>query len=265
MKRTVTAILTLLTCLNINAQDYSFIYRLNLTDQATFSVTCGLNEQGQWQVKRNSCNLYTPLFQAGELPAFGKRNIEVKLKLTHSGNLDDNDFAWIFYYIDEKPAGSKKIRGSEFDRDTLIGDMLEVPARSKYRIRVLLVCDNENEEWRLQSGDLFVGQPALEGDEVIEEPGTTGKIYVKKDRNTVHLHWNELSFGEEEYFTVERSPDGSRFQFAGYVKMNRTTGEPVRHSFIDSAPFQPLSYYRVCRMTSAGSTSPISDPVKVKF
>ena len=247
------------------AQDYSAMYRLDLNDASSYSFSCGKAGNKEWMVSRNSCNLYTPVLTAGELSQYKLRDIDVNIRLTTSGNLEENDFAWIFYYIDEKPAGSKTIKGSAHGKEIVFKDVIKVPARSKYRIRVALVCDDDDEFWKLSSGDLFIGQKLAEGEEVIEDPQATNKVYAKKDRGIVRLHWNDKFNGDEQYYQIERSADGVQFQFAGFVKRTVAYGETARHSFIDSAPFQPASFYRITKIQAQGKQENFGEVVKVKW
>lgn len=247
------------------AQDYSAMYRLELSDASTYSTSCGSTGNQEWVVSRNSCNLYTTMMKAGELPTFGNRTIDVSLKLSNSGNLDDKDFAWIFYYINEKPAGSKTLKGSENGDEIHFKDQVLVPARSSFHVRVALVCDEEDEYWKITNGDFFMGQRAAEGEDIVEDPKAVQKVYARKDRNIVRLHWNDRFTGEEAYYRVERSADGEKFQFAGFVKLNKSSSELVRHSFIDSAPFQPVSFYRVSRIQDQDQPENFGDVVKVRW
>ena len=259
-------ILFLLLIFNTSlAQDYSAMYRLDLNDASSYSFSCGSAVNNEWTVSRNSCNLYTPVLTAGELQLYQLRDIDVNIRLTTSGNLEDNDFAWIFYYIDEKPAGSKTIKGSDYGAEVTFKDVIKVPARSKYHIRVALVCDDDDEFWKLSSGDLFIGQKLAEGEEVIEDPQATNKVYAKKDRGIVRLHWNDKFNGDEQYYQIERSADGVQFQFAGFVKRNNAAGETIRNTFIDSAPFQPASFYRVTKIQAQGKQENFGEVVKVRW
>jgi hypothetical protein len=267
MKKSGLILIALIVVLSnsVSAQDFSFQYRLNLNDANSFTNSCGIIEKDTWIVSRNSCNIYTPVLQAGELSEYGKRNIEVKIRVTNNGQMDDKDFVWIFYYIDEKPSGSKTLKGSEYEKEILFREVINVPARSKYRIRVAMVCDDDNEEWRIGNGDIIISQYAVHGEEIFQDPQATGKVYAKKDRNIIHLNWNANYTSDEDYFRIERSGDGNRFEFAGFVKMKRASDNLARLSFIDSAPYQPETWYKVTIQNADGEFEEFGKPVSVRF
>ena len=71
--------------------------------------------------------------------------------------------------------------------------------------------------------------------------------YFKASLNDdqVNVKWKVISQRDNDYFTVERSTDAQNFEPIGTVKGAGTTLEVLKYSFIDKAPLEGLSYYRL--------------------
>lgn len=65
-----------------------------------------------------------------------------------------------------------------------------------------------------------------------------------KNGKTV-LHWATASQENSEFFAVERSKDGIRFEEIGYVDVTGDTHLRTDYSFVDDAPFDGISYYQL--------------------
>jgi hypothetical protein len=65
------------------------------------------------------------------------------------------------------------------------------------------------------------------------------------DNRKVNCTWETASEINNNYFTVERSTDGSHFESIGRVKGKGNTNTNTRYSFIDNNPFAGISYYRL--------------------
>ena len=59
------------------------------------------------------------------------------------------------------------------------------------------------------------------------------------------LSWATASEQDNEYFSVERSADGRRWQELGRVAGHGTTTLPQQYAYLDKAPLPGLSYYRL--------------------
>lgn len=248
----------------ILAQDYSARYRLRFSDPQGYEVSCGTVANGAWTVNKNSCNLFTKRLVAGSLPAYGDREISIRVRLTNSGNLEEQDQALIFFFIDDKPAGSRVLRGDQSSGEVVVVEALKVPARTAYRIRVATVCDGKDEYWKIADGDLTADQIAVEGEEVLVEPGETGKLSARNDRHLVHLHWNAKPAPAEHYFRIEKSADGKTYEVAGLVKSGQNNADIIHHTFTDHSPFSPVTWYRLVQRKSSGEFVPYGTPIRVK-
>lgn len=264
MKITTFSILLSLFPLMLLAQDFSVRYKLHLSDSQSYEVSCGTVTKGAWTVTKNSCNLYTRSLVAGGLPSYGDREIRIRVKLTNSGNLEEKDQALIFYFINDKPAGSRVFGGDQSRGEVVVEETLKVPARNNYRIRIAAVCDEKDEYWKISDGDLTVDQIAVEGEEILVEPGETGKLFARRDRHLVQLYWNAKPAHAEHYFRIEKSVDGKTYEVAGLVRAGYDSMDIIQHSFTDHLPFSPVTWYRVMQRKSSGDFVPIGTPIKVK-
>lgn len=63
--------------------------------------------------------------------------------------------------------------------------------------------------------------------------------------NTVDLSWNTASEINNDFFTIERTKDGSRYEEVGRVKGHGTTSIPKSYKLTDKTPYSGRSYYRL--------------------
>ncbi|CAH1001455.1 hypothetical protein LEM8419_02358 [Neolewinella maritima] len=80
----------------------------------------------------------------------------------------------------------------------------------------------------------------------------------------VLLRWTTSSETENAGFTVEASPDGTRFAAIGEVAGQGTTTETQHYSLTDPTPRAGTTYYRL-RQTDFDGTFSLSDVVSVDF
>lgn len=72
-------------------------------------------------------------------------------------------------------------------------------------------------------------------------------------RNSVKLEWTTASELNNEYFTIERSPDAISFAKIGEVPGRGTTIEPSHYVFTDQYPFSGINYYRLVQYDYDGA------------
>jgi len=63
---------------------------------------------------------------------------------------------------------------------------------------------------------------------------------------------------------IERSNNGSQYEFAGYVKDNRKASATSNYSFIDGGYIKPETWYRITQVNLAGNRTVFGNPVAVK-
>ena len=266
MKSIFTTTLFILLAILGRAQECGQVYNFNINDKSSYSTSCGLQEESDWIVKKNSCNFYTQLTGVGGKPGDDDRWVDIRIRLGNSGNLDEKDFAWIFYYVNGKTEVTKTIRGDQVDELFNFRDSIAVPAGGNFKLRIAFVCDGADEYWKLSNGDLTtcirqVGGAAMESEEI----SVAGKITFSKERDVVKLMWSAPSGPTGNYFMIERSKNGSQYEFAGYVKDDRTAGALSKYSFIDGGAFKPETWYRITQVDITGKNSLFGKPVSVKL
>jgi len=247
------------------AQDCSQVYNFNINDKSSYSTSCGYQDGSSWKVVKNSCNFYTPLANVGGKSGGPKKWVDISIRLGNSGNMDDKDFAWIFYYINGKAQATKTIKGNEVDELFNFKDSVAVPAGGTFKLRIAFVCDEQDEFWKLTNGDLTTCVRAVEGEPITTGPAITGKITFVKEREVVKLTWYAPAAVTGNYFQLERSKNGTDYEFAGYVKDKRETGSLSQYSFVDGGCFNPQTWYRISQVDLMGKIEPFGKPTVVKF
>ena len=70
---------------------------------------------------------------------------------------------------------------------------------------------------------------------------------------TIALAWTTASEENNDYFQIERSLNGAKFEVLGKVKGTGTTLEPQAYSFVDAAPKAGVNYYRLKQVDYDGA------------
>jgi hypothetical protein len=100
---------------------------------------------------------------------------------------------------------------------------------------------------QLTEGSLEGGGCAVTGD-CEDDPLPVKIIYFKavEDNGSVRLEW-ATSFEENfDYFTIERSSDGtSYYEYGNLFSRTKFSSSIKKYEFIDEMPFSGLSYYRL--------------------
>ncbi len=71
--------------------------------------------------------------------------------------------------------------------------------------------------------------------------------------NEVELFWETTSEINNQHFLVERSLDGTTFSILGLVDGSGTSSANVQYSYIDEAPLNELSFYRLTQVDYDGT------------
>ncbi len=265
MKKYIVITAFLLLSLTINAQHCSQVYSFNINDKSSYSTSCGYLDGSDWKVVKNSCNFYTPLSTVGGKPGDPKKVVDIRIRMGNSGNLDDKDFAWIFYYINGKAQSTKTLKGNEINQFFDFRDSLLVPAGGTFKLRIAFVCDEQDEFWNLTNGDLTTCVRAVAGESPADEPSISGRISFIKEREIVKLIWQSPSGLSGNYFQIERSKNGKEYEFAGYVKDNRSGNNLSQYSFIDGGCYRPQTWYRITQFDMQGNSQAFGKPSLIKF
>lgn len=87
---------------------------------------------------------------------------------------------------------------------------------------------------------------------------------VKVYYGILKLSWQTTTELNNDYFTIERSNDGTTFSAIAAVQGFGTTNEPQEYEFTDEDPIPGLSYYRL-KQTDFDGTTETFRPVSVVF
>ena len=87
---------------------------------------------------------------------------------------------------------------------------------------------------------------------------------AEQENDHVFLQWYTASETNNDYFTVERSVEGSSWTVIGTVRGAGNSNSVLSYELIDEHPFSGLSYYRL-RQTDYDGTSEYFSPVSVLF
>jgi hypothetical protein len=87
---------------------------------------------------------------------------------------------------------------------------------------------------------------------------------AQADVNQVDLNWSTASETNNNFFTIERSQDGNKFEFIAKVPGSGTASSTHNYSTIDMQPYNGLSYYRLTQTDYNGAKT-ISKVVPISF
>lgn len=95
-------------------------------------------------------------------------------------------------------------------------------------------------------------------------PGSAGNTILPVDfisliavpmSKTTMVKWATAQESGNEYFAVERSQDGSRFNEIGRVRGNGTSAVAIAYEFEDKNPLEGVTYYRLRQVDFDGTTA----------
>jgi len=71
------------------------------------------------------------------------------------------------------------------------------------------------------------------------------KFETIPENNSVKVKWETNSEVNNDYFTIEKSNDGTQFLPVGTVHGAGTSSATLSYSFVDDQPYQGINYYRL--------------------
>jgi hypothetical protein len=222
-------------CLKIQAQEN---YVLDWSDTSTWDVTCGTVNAAQWTVKNDTCWYYSPLIQIDSTGSIYKQ-INYGVRINQSGNLTDNDFAYIIIDTNGVHCQTDTVRGDTCSAVFTLTDSTVVTKGSTFQISIRLNTDHNTQFWQIKNGDIdaiFTSSPLP-----VELISFTG---IKKEKY-VQLNWKTSSEINNFYFTLERSDDGIHFTPATKITGAGTTSVVTNYSYNDYKYFNSVNYYRL--------------------
>ena len=114
------------------------------------------------------------------------------------------------------------------------------------------------------SADAYGWPAAGAGVHPVLLPVTLGAFTGKKEGATTLLNWTTATETGNNYFSIERAPDGESFAPIGSVKGTGNSTVPLNYSFTDKQPITGNNYYRLKQVDYNGKSS-YSNIVVINF
>ncbi|HEX5002313.1 MAG TPA: T9SS type A sorting domain-containing protein [Bacteroidia bacterium] len=225
-------------------------YTLNWADPTTWTVTCGSVNASNWNVKGLTCTYFSPLFTASGIPGGPIRQVDISARINQSGNLDGNDTAWVYLYVNGVIQNTYTYIGDSSTAVFITTRTLSVPSGGTYMVSIKLKNDKSNELWQIKNGDVTTCLRTLTP---LPVELSAFSATVNTDRK-VKVDWTTQSELNNDYFTLERSADGSQFEQLARVQGGGTVLTPKYYSFTDNEPLQGNNYYRLSQTDYDGKT-----------
>lgn len=90
------------------------------------------------------------------------------------------------------------------------------------------------------------------------------KFDAKRERESVKLEWEVFAENNCNYFTVEHSVDGEKYNLIGNIPATGNMGETTLYNFFDEHPVQGENYYRLSMYDQNGNCRSL-EPAVVNF
>lgn len=207
---------------------------------------------------------------AGDLKSPSANNLRLYIygHLTINGHLQArNDFK-IFVAdggsltIDSLIAGTKNNMNIEVNGIMTVNSSIELGNEADVTVNGLLDVDGNIEVGNSSvldgEGDVVLGGTCEDNGSTFCESGPlpVELIYfsVKQSSGSVSLEWSTASELNNDYFTIERSRDGVRFDVISTVQGNGTANSTNTYQYTDINPPLGLSYYRLSQTDYDGTT-----------
>ncbi len=95
-------------------------------------------------------------------------------------------------------------------------------------------------------------------------PVSINRVIILKSNKFNEINWSCLSETNNDFFTIERSADGSTFEAIGTIKGAGNSSREITYEVTDEAPLRGLNYYRIKQTDFDGKYS-YSEVRSVRF
>jgi hypothetical protein len=239
-------------------------YILDWKDPSTYTVTCGDVNASNWSVKGLTCLFNSPVFNAGGSVGGPNLIADWSVRINQSGNVDANDSAMVYYYLDGALVRTDIYAGIGSPAVFTSARRILVRSGSTYEVEIKLLNDKANELWQIKSNDITVCLLpvfAPPSPLPITLAGFTAKA---QNENSVLLSWITMAEVNNDYFTLERSQNGTQFSTLATVEGSGNTTDIRKYLYTDKNPLGGTSYYRL-KQTDFNGTSVTFKPVSVSL
>lgn len=244
MKKIFIIILCVVLSFAANAQDYM----LDFSDPSTYTITCGKITPGQWSVKNDTCELYTPYLRA----EVSETDVDFIFNVNQSGNGDEYDRGYVYHSVD----------GGDWELDTFwtasdhpsvytLTTTVTLEYGHYVQFMVRLATNDHTEFWAILDGGIQ-GTDGNDSEHNVEvyytEPEGLPVSMINfsgvNENGRVILEWATASETNNDYFVVEKSEDGILFSGISYVEGAGNSNEIISYSFTDEDPYN-TTFYRL--------------------
>jgi len=223
-------------------------YTVSWSDTSTYSVSCGSLVGNQWMVKNDTCVFLSATITAGGVPGDPDQRAEVSIVVNPMGALSNQDFIRANIYTESVLNGTVAVRGDTVHAKFAIQLVVYVPAGSTSRIEVMANSVKPQYFWLVEDHGISMSFPAT------PLPVELADFRRSRDDDRVTLQWITRSETNNDYFTVERSDDGHRFDAVATVEGKGSVTTLSVYAWEERIDPGRLAYYRL-RQTDFDGTS----------
>lgn len=222
-------------------------YQLDWSNPATYSVNCGTVVPAQWTVKRDSCNYWSPVINVGGMIGEPDKVVSITVRINQSGNLTNNDFAWVRFLVNGSLRKVKVVRGDTVSAVFSYTDTIHVPAGGFFQIHIALKTDLNTEFWQIKNGDISG---------CISSTGTlpVKMLYfdVIDNKSSALLKWSTGAELNNHFFKIQRSSNALEYEDIGIVKGAGNSSSIKHYTYNDIFPPSGTIYYRLVQIDTDG-------------
>lgn len=234
-------------------------YTLNFKSSLTYMTSCGTVNPAQWEVKDDSCLLYTPFF----FPVEGdgdSLNVTFSIRINQSGNLSSTDNAYIFVQLN---SGSWRLLtcydGAGEAAVFTYASSMNVSRTDDFRFIIAMENTNKTNFWQIKDGDIHVENVIVSDPMPVELMNFTGQ----PQNEFVLLQWVTASETNNDYFSIERSEDGFNYYPVADISGAGNSNEEIGYHYSDVVNSLGNShiYYRLKQTDFNGKSETIGSVV----
>ena len=215
-------------------------YTVDFSNSSTYTTTCGSVNAAQWEVRNDSCTLYTPVLY----PSIGNSDstmVKFSVRINQSGNLDNSDKVYIYVQIGSGSYELKKIySGARHANVFAYDDSEKVSIADNFKFIIVMHNNSKSNFWQIKTGGISVANVTTASHLPIE----LLSFNAIPINNSVLLKWVTASETNNDYFTIERSANGMDFSPAGTIAGAGNSNSLKEYSFNDESPVA-ATYYRL--------------------
>ena len=220
--------------INISAQ-----YLIDYKNSATYTTTCGSVNAAQWEVKDDSCQLYTAVLY----PTTTNDSVTVifTIRINQSGNLNNTDKVYIHLQRNSESYNLKKsFNGANCNSVFTYTDSIRVSKSDNFKFRISMHNTSKSNFWQIKNGDISVSSASLDRNLPIE----LLSFNAKSSKNFVLLKWATAAEINNDHFTIEKSNNGINFNEVATINGTGNSNTLKEYAYSDENPYT-VTYYRL--------------------